>query len=101
MPELRLRRIEPEPTGNIITDLGQFLSGLIIEEYEVEYWDLPELPDEEKEKFLQDPNGYMREYLIACGLPLPINGVAIEGKALECVQPSDPDLSPQRPRIKH
>ena len=98
MPNVQLRYIERASTGDFVSDLQQVASRLILDEYEVEYWDLPELSDAEKESFLQEPSSFMRDYLMESGVPRPLNAVAVE-RPPDCMSAPGPDEP--RPRLVH
>jgi hypothetical protein len=102
---LQLRRVEPayEPVyrSGLMQDLEQLAYGLFFTEYEIDDWNLPELTDEEKQSFLEQPERFLRNFLVESGFPHPINALAISGEAEECLMEATAARPKPKPKMVH
>ena len=91
---VRFRRVEPTVESAYRSELMQDLERLAVrtffEEYEIE-WNLPDLPDAEKESFRQHPEAYLRNLLAENGFD-PINAVAVRS-AETCIEKKLPGVA--------
>jgi hypothetical protein len=90
----RFRRVEPKYESAYRSQLMQDLESIAVrtffEEFEID-WNLPDLPDAEKESFRQRPEVYIRDLLAESGFD-PINAVAVLNAEV-CTEKSAPNAA--------
>jgi hypothetical protein len=94
--KVQFRRIEPKYESvhrsglmrDLFANIGEEIAfRSFFEEYEID-WNLPELPEEDKEAFRQHPEKFLRNMLAENGFD-PINAVAVRGDPEECLKKRD------------